>query len=354
LDFEHNLFLKKNINMYITRVLFFIIFCATFCLAQSPSGVNYQAAVRDSDGVLYDNHSLTVYFKLIVLETSNIVWEEAHSIQTNEFGVFNAIIGFGESTLLGTAAQFEDINWSEGSMFLKVDIDFDNEGPDLPINFGESQLLSVPYALYANSSGNNHWSVNENYLEPNNNLSLNLSSSNTHISSNLIELGQLSSVINVQSEINFFNNSNLVMQIIDEEINAFEQINSIDPTNSSHLATKNYVDLRDDEIILQMNSAFEENVNFFQTQINTLDVQVADLEQNVNQNSEAYYSLQDMLSANDDNLQDQVDLIASILQTLEDNINANISLQNQLDYMQNEIDDLSFLIQQLQELIIEE
>lgn len=340
--------------MYLTRLLLFIIFCTTFCQAQSSSGINYQAAVRDSDGVLYDNHNLTVYFKLIVLETSNIVWEEVHNIQTNEFGVFNAVIGFGESTSLGTAVQFEDINWAEGSMFLKIDIDFDNEGPDLPINFGESQLLSVPYALYANNSGNNHWSVNENYLEPNNNLSINLSSADTHISSSLIELGELSSIINVQSEINFFNNNDLIMQVTEGEINAYQNINSIDPTNNSHLATKNYVDLRDDEIILQMNSAFEENINFFQTQINTLDTQVADLEQNVNQNSEAYYTLQDMLSANDADLQDQVDLIGSILQTLEDNINANIALQNQLDGMQNEIDDLSIIIQQLQELIIEE
>ena len=46
------------------------------------------------------------------------------------------------------------------------------------------------------------------------------------------------------------------------EINTFVQINSLDPINSSHLATKNYVDLRDDDIILQMNSAFEENINF--------------------------------------------------------------------------------------------
>ena len=187
-----------------------------------------------------------------------------------------------------------------------------------------------------------------------NNLSINLSSADTHISSSLIELGELSSIINVQSEINFFNNNDLIMQVTEGEINAYQNINSIDPTNNSHLATKNYVDLRDDEIILQMNSAFEENINFFQTQINTLDTQVADLEQNVNQNSEAYYTLQDMLSANDADLQDQVDLIGSILQTLEDNINANIALQNQLDGMQNEIDDLSIIIQQLQELIIEE
>ena len=342
-------------RMFVNRFLFFILIISSiFMQAQSPAGINYQAAVRDSNGILYDNHNLTVYFRLIVLETSNIVWEETHNIQTNEFGVFNAIIGFGQSTSLGTANEFQNINWNEGSMFMKVDIDFDNEGPELPVNFGESQLLSVPYALHANSSGSNHWSINNGSIEPNDNLSINLSSSDTHISSDLIEIGIDNSVTNFNSEINFFYDDNLIMQFVDGEINAYEQINSIDPINNSHLATKNYVDYRDDDIVLQMNSAFEENINFFQTQINTLDIQVADLEENVNQNSEAYYTLQDMLSANDSNLQDQVDIISSILQTLEENINTNISLQNQLDDMQNEIDNLSIIIQQLQEIIIEE
>ena len=340
--------------MYLIRLFIFIVLGTIFCQAQAPFGINYQAAVRDSDGVLYDNYNLTVYFRLIILETSNIVWEEEHNIQTNEFGVFNTVVGFGQSTSIGSAIDFQEINWGEGSMFMKVDIDFDNEGPELPVSFGESQLLSVPYALYSNSSGNNYWSINDGVIEPNNNLSINLNSDNTHISSDFIYLGDSdNSIITFEGDVNFLNNSDLIIEVTDGQINTYEQINSIDPVNSSHLATKNYVDSKDDDIVLQMNSAFEENINFFQNQINLLDVQVADLEQNVNQNSEAYYTLQDILSENDNDLQDQVDVISSILQTLEDNINTNISLQNQLVSMQDEIDNLSMTIQQLQELIIE-
>ena len=139
------------------RLIILILLGSFFVQGQAPHGINYQAAVRDSDGILYDNDELTVYFKLIVLETGNIVWEEVHSVQTNDFGVFNTIIGYGESTSLGTSNNFEDVNWGEGSIFIKVDIDFDNEGPAQAVTFGESQLLSVPYALYSNSSGNNHW-----------------------------------------------------------------------------------------------------------------------------------------------------------------------------------------------------
>ena len=343
--------------MLIRVLLICVISGMFFSNSQAPSGINYQAVVRDADGVLYDNQNLTVYFRLIVLETSNIVWEEKHNIETNEFGVFNSIVGFGESTFLGTASNFEDVNWGEGSMFMKVDIDFDNEGGQPPVSFGESQLLSVPYALYSKSSGDHHWALNDDgVIEPaTENAIINLSFENTQISSDFIHLGNENTIINNQfSEISFLENNNLLIQMSNGEINTFVQINSLDPINSSHLATKNYVDLRDDDIILQMNSAFEENINFFQSQIDILDTQVINLEQNVNDNSQAYYTLQDILYANDQSLQDQVDLASSILQTLENNINANISLQNQVDNMQNQINTLSIAIQQLQELIIEE
>ena len=62
------------------------------------------------------------------------------------------------------------------SIFIKVDIDFDNEGPAQAVNFGESQLLSVPYALYSNSSGNNHWEILDGIIQPQQDLSIDLNS----------------------------------------------------------------------------------------------------------------------------------------------------------------------------------
>ena len=77
------------------------------------------------------------------------------------------------------------------------------------------------------------------------------------------------------------------------------------------------------------------------------------MEQNVNQNSEAYYSLQDILSANDNDLQEQVDVIATILQTLEDNINTNLLLQTQLNDIQIQINSITNSIQELENTISE-
>ena len=340
--------------MSISRLFLVIILGCFFSQAQAPPGINYQAAVRDSDGILYDNDNLTVYFRLITLETGNIVWEEVHNVQTNDFGVFSTIIGYGDSTSLGVFNNFEDINWGEGSIFMKIDIDFDNDGPSQPVSFGESQLLSVPYALYSNSSGNNHWEIIDGTIEPQQDLSINLSSDNTHITSDNILLGgENNSIINVVGDVQFYNNDDLLLEFINGEINSYQQINSVEPSFNSHLTTKNYVDSRDDNIVLQMNSAFEENINFFQSQINSVTNQVSSIEENVNQNSEAYYSLQDILSANDENLQEQVDVISTILQTLEDNINTNLSLQNQINEIQIQINSLTNSIQELQDTITE-
>ena len=77
------------------------------------------------------------------------------------------------------------------------------------------------------------------------------------------------------------------------------------------------------------------------------------MEQNVNQNSEAYYSLQDILSTNDNDLQEQVDVIATILQTLEDNINTNLLFQTQLNDIQIQINSITNSIQELENTISE-
>ena len=80
------------------KIILLLFFISSFVFSQAPQGINYQAVVRDIDGLLYDNQELTVIFKLIVLETGNVTWEESHVVQTNEFGLFNSVIGQGQSS----------------------------------------------------------------------------------------------------------------------------------------------------------------------------------------------------------------------------------------------------------------
>ena len=100
-----------------------------------------------------------------------------------------------------------------------------------------------------------------------------------------------------------------------------------------------------------MNSAFTENINYFQSEVDNILTDISNLQSNVNLNSDAYYVLQDIVNTSNGNMQNQIDIINSILSALEETIYENISLQTQLESMQNEIINLTNLISQIQETI---
>jgi len=125
-----------------------MITIAITVLAQSPQAFKYQAVARDNAGNVLANQNVS--FK-IVIEKESIsgpaVYREIHDTTTNELGLVNLEIGNG-NVIFGV---FEEIDWGNDLYFLKIWMD-ENGG----INFqymGTSQLLSVPYANYAATSG---------------------------------------------------------------------------------------------------------------------------------------------------------------------------------------------------------
>ena len=118
---------------------------ATF--AQAPQGFNYQATVRNSTGALIVNQNVNFKFNVMLNSATSLpVFSETHMAPTDELGQVNLVIGQGTATV-GT---FSAINWGSGSYFLGIEL---NTGSGY-VAMGTTQLLSVPYALYANSSGN--------------------------------------------------------------------------------------------------------------------------------------------------------------------------------------------------------
>lgn len=115
--------------------------------AQAPQGFNYQATVRNSSGDLIVNTN--VYFKFNVIQgsqTSIPVFTELHYVPTDDLGQVNLVIGQGTST----TGTFSELDWSLGSYYLGIELDTGNGY----VAMGTTQLLSVPYALYAQNSGN--------------------------------------------------------------------------------------------------------------------------------------------------------------------------------------------------------
>ena len=116
-------------------------------VAQAPQGFNYQATVRNSSGALIINQNVNFKFNIMLnSQTSLPVYSETHQAPTDDLGQVNLVIGTGTATTTGT---FSTINWGTGNYYLSIEL---NTGAGY-VAMGTTQLLSVPYALYANTSG---------------------------------------------------------------------------------------------------------------------------------------------------------------------------------------------------------
>lgn len=118
-------------------------------LAQNvPQGINYQCIVRNNQtGDPITNQTVTILFAIRNgSPTGSVDYQEKHVSATNDFGLVNLIIGRGQPQV----NTFAGINWAGGSKFLTVLLE---TSPNVFDEIGTSELLSVPFALYAQNGG---------------------------------------------------------------------------------------------------------------------------------------------------------------------------------------------------------
>lgn len=114
--------------------------------AQVPNQFNYQAVARNATGQNIPNASIRLRITILDggVNGASVYSEERQTI-TNQLGLFTAAIG-GPGAVSSTG-NFATINWATGNKFIKVEAD-----PLGGNNFtllGNTEMLSVPYALYA-------------------------------------------------------------------------------------------------------------------------------------------------------------------------------------------------------------
>ena len=125
---------------------------------QSPQGVTYQAVATDLNGLELINQTISIQASVLSsLTTGNTEWQEEHSVTTDAFGLFTLTIGQGTSTGNGAQANFADISWGSATHFLKIEMDV-NGGTNYS-HMGTNQMMSVPYALYAENANINYDSI---------------------------------------------------------------------------------------------------------------------------------------------------------------------------------------------------
>ncbi len=135
----------RILTFYFWGILYFFI--SNTVISQPKNGFSYQAIIRNTDNSLVSNSQVGI--RISILQGSiggPIIYSEVHTEPTNVNGLLNLIIGTGN-----TVDDFSSIDWSKGPYFLKTDIDPDG-GSNYTIT-GTSQLLSVPYAKYADKAG---------------------------------------------------------------------------------------------------------------------------------------------------------------------------------------------------------
>ncbi len=121
---------------------FLFLAVSAIIIAQAPQSIPYQAILRNTDGTVMASTSLTMTFKIHdVSATGAVVYEETHSTTSNPQGLINLNIGAGDPNI----GSFATIVWGTGAKFLQVSI---NAGSG-DIDLGTQQMMSVPYALYA-------------------------------------------------------------------------------------------------------------------------------------------------------------------------------------------------------------
>jgi len=122
----------KSVFLVFTSIL---IFFSGELFSQSPYAFNYQGILRNPDGSLKASQGVILKFEILDVQ-EQVKYSETHSAVSNEYGLVNAQIGRGS-----TIDDLSAIEWGESAYFLKVYVD--------DVAMGSSQLLSVPYALYA-------------------------------------------------------------------------------------------------------------------------------------------------------------------------------------------------------------
>ena len=128
-----------------TILIVLLVTASTF--AQAPEKMSYQAVVRDGGNTLLANEEVGIRISILQTTiTGASVYTETHSVTTNLNGLVSLEIGTGN-----TSDIFATTDWSAGPYFIKTEID-QSGGSSYTIT-GASQIMSVPFALYANTSG---------------------------------------------------------------------------------------------------------------------------------------------------------------------------------------------------------
>ncbi|MDB5284920.1 MAG: hypothetical protein JWO06_3995 [Bacteroidota bacterium] len=134
----------RKVFLFLSFYVFAFLVGENVLTAQIPQALPYQAVARDAAGGIIPNRIITM--RLSIRDNSStgtIIYQETQTKITNQFGLFSLEIGQGNVV----TGNFGNINWALNTKFLQIE--YDVAGGNNYSDMGTTQMVSVPYALYA-------------------------------------------------------------------------------------------------------------------------------------------------------------------------------------------------------------
>lgn len=134
------------------KIIISLVAIATITInafGQAPEGFKYQAVIRDAGNNILNNQAVGLRMTIQQGSIGGVtVYQETFAPITNAYGLVNLEIGSGSAV----SGDFTTIDWASGPYFIETAADI--TGGTAYIVMGTSQLMSVPYALHANTADN--------------------------------------------------------------------------------------------------------------------------------------------------------------------------------------------------------
>ena len=133
-------------RVYLVLVCFFF---SILSFSQAPHTFSYQTVIRDVNWNIIPNQDVSILIR--ILEDGplgDVRYSEQHFVTTSQIGLVNLAIGGGDLY----SGSFNDIDWGNHIYFVEISVDID--AGDNYLLMGSTQLRSVPYALFAETSAN--------------------------------------------------------------------------------------------------------------------------------------------------------------------------------------------------------
>ena len=223
---------NSDIFRFVSLLLLTFTFSFLNVQAQVPNQFKYQAVLRNADGIITADESVTVdIFILQGSDTGLSVFGETHNITTTAQGLINLNIGSVNTAGIAT------IDWSADIYFVEIIVD--------GTIMGTSQLLSIPYALHAGTVEN----ADDADADPSNEIQ------DLSLSGNTLSLTNDATTVDLSGYLDNTDDQTL-SEVLTVSNDAGNQniTNLADPADDQDAATKAYVDLLEQQVNSLQNS----------------------------------------------------------------------------------------------------